>query len=74
MTYYAKVMGTLGQRLTAGVDQLRREAMPTGMLPHLLAIAFVTPLLCLDFFKHLSSRRSPGPYVILGFFGCAWLA
>jgi arabinofuranosyltransferase len=74
MTYYAKVTGTLGQRLTAGLGQLRREAVSTGMLPHLLAIVFVIPVLCIDFIRYLTRRRPPGPYAILGFFGCAWLA
>jgi hypothetical protein len=73
MTYYAKVTGTISQRLTAGTDQLISEAISTGMLPHLLTIALVTPILCFDFLRYLSSRKPPGPYAILGFFGCAWL-
>jgi hypothetical protein len=74
MTFYAKVTGTLDQRVTAGLRQLFREALPTGMLPHLILIAIMTPFMAFDVARYLSRRQPPGPLGILAFFGWAWLA
>jgi len=74
MTYYAKVTGTLDQRLTAGIGQLVHEALSTGMLPHLLMLVILTPFLGFDLLRRLPYRRAPSPYAILAFFGWAWLA
>lgn len=73
MTYYAKVTGTLDQRVTAGLGQLIREALPTGMLPHLIVIGILTPFLSFDLVRYLSKRQPPGPFGILAFFGWVWL-
>ena len=78
MTYYAKVTGSIDQRLLAGARQLLREALPTGMLPHLLVLAILTPFLALDLVRRIPGRNAsisqPGTYAILAFFGCGWLA
>jgi hypothetical protein len=74
MTYYAKVTGTLDQRFNAGFGQLMREALPTGMLPHLLVLAILTPFLGFDLLRRLPYRCAPKPHAILAFFGLAWLA
>ena len=74
----AKVTGSIDQRLLAGVRQLQREALPTGMLPHLLVLAILTPFLALDLVRRIPGRNAPisqpGTYAILAFFGCGWLA
>jgi hypothetical protein len=78
MTYYAKVTGSFGQRLQAGIDQLRLIALPTGMLPHLLALALLALALASKIGRRLAAggagKPAWGPFAILAFFGCGWLA
>src|SRR3954465_3842696 len=74
MTYYAKGAGSLDQRLLAAMRQLRNDALSTGMLPHLLVLAVLTPFLGFGVLRRISERGTPGPYAILAFFGCSWLA
>jgi hypothetical protein len=78
MTYYAKVTGSFGQRLQAGIGQLRLIALPTGMLPHLLVLALLALALAFALHQRLAggsaNKSAWGPFAILAFFGGGWLA
>jgi hypothetical protein len=73
MTYYAKVTGSLPQRVGAGIQQLAQSFI-TGMLPHLMVVSGLGIYTSFQMLREKSLRPASRKLGVLALFGCAWIA